>query len=250
MSVWLISWVLLIPATFACGYYVLLTTLGWQRRIVPTNDSSGLRLAIIIPAHNEEANLPATLKSITASDMPLSLLHVLVIADNCTDNTATIAEAHGATCLIRNDDSKRAKGYALESGIPHAIERWQPDAVVVLDADCELSDNTLSLMCDAIQTGADAVQVARLPRNSEGPTAMISNVGSILENAISAGRDRCGLPVALRGSGMAFTRELLERHPWHCHGLTEDAEYGAILSQANVRICFLNTDGGSRRSTE
>ena len=239
MSVWFVSLILLIPATVACGYYLIFTTLGWRRQSVTPSEAT-LRLAIVIPAYNEEANLPSTLRSIAASDIPLSLLNVLVIADNCSDNTAAIAEAHGASCLVRDDDAKRAKGYALELGIPWAIERWNPDAIVILDADCELSDNTLSFISQAVKAGAEAVQVARLPRNSAGPTAMISVVGSILENAVSAGRDRCGLPVALRGSGMAFTTELLQRHPWRCYGLTEDAEYGAILTQAKVRIRFLN----------
>jgi hypothetical protein len=67
----------------------------------------------------------------------------------------------------------------------------------------------------------------------------VSAVGSVIENAVSAGKCRLGGSAALRGSGMAFTRGLLERHPWRAFGLTEDAEYGADLAAAGVRVRFL-----------
>src|SRR5436309_2606821 len=77
------------------------------------------------------------------------------------------------------------------------------------------------------------------PRNTGGPAALVSAVGSAIENAVSAGKCRLGRSAALRGSGMAFARGLLERHPWRAFGLTEDAEYGAELAAAGVRVRFL-----------
>ncbi|HET6575014.1 MAG TPA: glycosyltransferase, partial [Fimbriiglobus sp.] len=139
----------------------------------------------------------------------------------------------------RHDPANRGKGYALAVAIPRALAAGA-DAVVVLDADCELGRDTLRQMDAALAAGAGAVQAARVPRNPDaGPAAVVQAVGSAIENAVSAGRCRLGGSAALRGSGMAFTRAVLERHPWASYGLTEDAEYGAELARGGVRVRFL-----------
>lgn len=228
----------LIPATAACLYYFGLTMIGWRRTRNPKYDTQA-SFAIVIPAHNEELGLAATLRSVFASNYPPEQLRVLVIADNCIDRTADVARECGAECLERQSDTERGKGYALVAAIPVVLAD-KPDAVMILDADCELAPNTLQRFAAALADGAEAVQAARVPRNpGDGPAALVSAVGSVIENAVSAGRDRLGLTVALRGSGMAFTRGVLERFPWSSFGLTEDAEYAGVLTRAGVRVRFL-----------
>ncbi len=239
MTAVLVCLLFLAPATAACLHYFILTTLGWRRgRPLPEAEPAHT-FAIVIPAHDEELGLPATLRSVFASDYPAGKLRVLVVADNCTDRTAEVARRHGAECLERHDDANRGKGYALAVAIPHALA-GVADAVLVLDADCELGRGTLRAIDAALSAGAGAVQAARVPRNpDDGPAAVVSAVGSAIENAVSAGLCRLGRSAALRGSGMAFTRAVLERVPWASFGLTEDAEYGAELARAGVRVWFL-----------
>src|SRR5580704_15079974 len=63
--------------------------------------SSSRRLAVLVPAHNEEAGVYSTLESI---NLQLTLTdRVLVVADNCTDNTASIARSAGAEVIERFD---------------------------------------------------------------------------------------------------------------------------------------------------
>jgi cellulose synthase/poly-beta-1,6-N-acetylglucosamine synthase-like glycosyltransferase len=242
MTMVLICLAFLIPATVACLYYFVLTTIGWNRRHPLKREGDRKREGdfwIVIPAHDEELGLPATLRSVFASDYPADRLRVLVVADNCTDRTADVARQFGAGCLERHDPINRGKGHALALAIPHALA-CGADAVMVLDADCELPPHALRAFGWELASGAEAVQAARVPRNaSDGPAALVSAVGSAIENAVSTGKCRLGGSAALRGSGMVFTRGLLERHPWTSFGLTEDAEYGATLARAGVRVRFL-----------
>lgn len=239
MTAVLVCLLLLVPATVACLYYLVLTTVGWRRgRPLPRTEPAHA-FAVVIPAHDEELGLPATVRSVLASDYPADKLRVLVVADNCTDNTATVARRLGVRCIERYDPANRGKGYALAMAIPRALA-GEADAVVVLDADCELGRDTLRQMGATLAAGAGAVQAARVPRNPDaGPAAVVQAVGSAIENAVSAGRCRLGGSAALRGSGMAFARAVLERHPWASYGLTEDAEYAAELARGGVRVRFL-----------
>ena len=56
---------------------------GWQ--------SSSRRFLVAIPAHDEEAGIASTVRSCLAVDYPSELFEVLVIADNCQDQTAALA---------------------------------------------------------------------------------------------------------------------------------------------------------------
>ena len=63
-------------------------------------------------------------------------------------------------------------------------------------------------------------------------TPGVAAVGAAFDRASAAGRDRLGLGVPLRGTGMAFRREVLERVPWDAFGPVEDAEYADRLHWA------------------
>lgn len=232
-----VSLCLLIPASVAAVYYFALTALGWRtvcRELAPPQT----RFAILIPAHDEERCLAHTLATIRDSDYPREQIRVLVIADNCTDSTATIAREYGVACLERFDTEHRGKGYALAFGLPHALAD-SPDAVLILDADCRLDAGALRILANELVRGANVVQAAvKLGDANAGPSGLVMAVGSTIENAVQAGQSRLGLSVRLRGTGMAFRSEVLKEHPWQSFGLTEDAEYGAILERAGVRVRF------------
>ena len=59
------------------------------------------RFAIVIPARNESAVIGDTIKCLLAQKYPRELFDIYVVADNCTDNTAEIARAAGATVYER-----------------------------------------------------------------------------------------------------------------------------------------------------
>ena len=228
---------LLAPATFACGYYLTLTAVGWRRRTPPAAGWTP-RVTVVIPAHDEEPGLAAAVRGVLASDYPADRLRVLVVADNCTDGTAAVARRLGVAVLERHDPARRGKGFALAAGLPAALAGGA-DAVLVLDADCVPRPDAVRHLAASLNEW-DAVQAAVVPRNPEAlPAGLVAAVGSELENAVAAGRSGLGLAVALRGTGMMFRADLLRRLPWTGFGLTEDAEYTATLRAAGVRVRFV-----------
>ena len=83
-----------------------------HKKIVKKN-----KIAILIAARNEEKVIGNLLSSIKNQDYDRNYLSVVVIADNCTDNTAKIAKENGATVFERFNQKEIGKGYALDYAI-------------------------------------------------------------------------------------------------------------------------------------
>ena len=73
------------------------------------------RTTVLIPAHNEGVGILPTIRDIQAQLGPND--SILVVADNCTDDTAAIVGAAGVEVAVRTDPVRRGKGYALEFGV-------------------------------------------------------------------------------------------------------------------------------------
>jgi peptidoglycan/xylan/chitin deacetylase (PgdA/CDA1 family)/glycosyltransferase involved in cell wall biosynthesis len=224
------------PASAFCLYFFVLTLVGhWPRQLrhgpTPTHT-----FAILIPAHDEQQSLPATLRSVIALDYPPDMVRVYVVADNCGDGTATVATEAGVTCMVRNDPDRRGKGFVLAFGL-EAIMADGPDAVLVLDADCEIDPGALREIDTVFSAGAEAAQlVLRSANADDGPAGYAVAVGDAVDEFVVAGRDRLGWSVPLHGTGFAVRLSLLRRVPWSAFSVVEDAEYAVRLRAAGVRV--------------
>lgn len=225
----------LLLATAVALYYFILTMLGWSTRPLDTSVTNSVRVSVLIPAHNEESTIAIAIHSLQAADPSV---RIFVIADNCTDRTAQIARRCGVECLERNNLDQRGKGYALTLGITHALAD-HPDAIMIMDADCEISRESMRVIRATLAQGAEVVQTAVVNTRGDGTgMRLVTAVGTAIENALTAGTVRLGGSAHLRGTGMIFCRNVLERYPWDAVGATEDAEYSASLRAAGVRIRF------------
>ena len=81
------------------------------------------KFLVVIPAHDEEPVISTVVKSCLELDYPQSLFQVVVIADNCSDRTASLASRAGARVVERFDDLKKSKGYAIDYLIETLADR-------------------------------------------------------------------------------------------------------------------------------
>ena len=114
-----------------------------------------MRVAVIIPAHNEERSLPMVLDAI-----PAGLAEEVVVVDNAsTDRTADAARSRGATILF---ELRRGYGSACLRGMEHLVT-LRPDVVVFLDADYSDHPQEMPRLLEPIADGdADLVIGSRV----------------------------------------------------------------------------------------
>jgi GT2 family glycosyltransferase len=223
---------------------LLLAARSARRRTAPPAAAPGpkLRLAVLVPAHDEEAGIAATLAALTGAAYPQEARRIIVIADNCSDRTAEIAAAAGAEVWERSDPERRGKGFALIWALERLLALDDPfDAVVFVDADCTVSPNLLAAVDARLRAGARALQVDYVAGNPEDSSASALRFAAFAvgDTVRCLGKERLGLSCGLVGTGMAFTRDLLERNPWTATGLVEDGEFHMRLVLAGERVEFV-----------
>lgn len=205
-------------------------------------DQEGIhhRIAILIPAHNEEAAIGLTIDSCQQSDYPPDRYQLFVIADNCTDGTAQVVRQKGITCLERNDEEKRGKGHALAWAFPRLSE-YPWDAVMVVDADCNLHPQALNAVNAELRSGSPVLQINYVASNPDDSSISFAlALANTLENDLFyAPKSALELAVFLRGTGFVLHRKILERFPWDAHSIVEDAEYTARLLAHDISVKFL-----------
>lgn len=199
------------------------------------------RLLVVIPAHNEEALIGRTVDSLLKQDYPRELVRVIVIADNCTDSTASKAGRAGAEVMVRTDTEHRGKGWALRWAMDTLFESDAAfDAVVVVDADSVAAPHFLAALEHELAAGHDVVQadytLAAVPGNPR--SELVAAAFLLFHRVRFGGRRRLGLPVSLVGNGMLFSRTSLTKHPWNAFTGAEDLERSVELRLAGLRPRF------------
>lgn len=196
------------------------------------------KTTILVPAHNEAEQikevLEGLLKQITERD------RVIVIADNCHDNTAELARATGATVLERENLIERGKGYALDYAMKY-IQDDPPEVMVVLDGDCIIEPDTIKrITCKAIATGRP-VQATYLMEQPEEPSLKdnVSMFSLKVKNLVRLlGLNRLGCHCLLTGSGMAFPWSLISQVSLAGSKTTDDMQLTVDLALAGSTPVF------------
>ncbi len=225
---------------FAASGYLFVLTLRSGKKAPPEYGPPAMRFHVIVPAHNESAGIAATVESLLGLDYPRGLFEVIVVADNCTDDTAKRARRAGATVLERSDEARRGKGYALAHGFQKSIEAGTADAVVVIDADTVVSPNLLRAFEARLRSGAQAIQADYAVRNVDDGwrTRLMAIAFGMFHVVRSTGRESLGVSCGLRGNGMCFTTGLLQDVPHDAFSVVEDLEYGIRLGCHGKRVHY------------
>jgi len=230
---------LAVPVVAASAYLLVLTLLSRRGR-PPHAVEPRVRFDVVVPAHDEEQGIAATVRSLLAIDYPPELRRVVVVADNCSDATADRARQAGAEVLVRQDRERRGKGYALEYAFAASLAGGRVDAVVVVDADSDVSRNLLRAFAARLEAGAPAIQAYYGVRNPDASwrTRLMAVALAMFQLLRSLGRERLRCSTGLRGNGMCFSVRVLEEVPHEAFSIVEDLEYGIRLGLAGHRVHF------------
>jgi cellulose synthase/poly-beta-1,6-N-acetylglucosamine synthase-like glycosyltransferase len=199
------------------------------------------RTAVLVPAHDEAAGIADTLRSIAPQLAPGDQL--LVVADNCSDDTAAIAAAAGAEVIERRERELRGKGYALALGVRYLQKnRGQspisdPEVLIVIDADCRVSLGTIERLARAAAATGRPVQA--LYEMHARPGGGLGEFAWLVKNHVRPlGYMRLGLPCQLMGTGMAFPWRLVEADMLASGHLAEDMALGLELARRGAPPLF------------
>lgn len=209
------------------------------------------RLAILIPAHNEESGIGAViaalLPQLQAGD------RVLVVADNCADATAAVARQAGAEVRERADTGRRGKGYALDFGVrclagelpdpaaAGAPPPAPPEVMLIVDADCLVAPGAIDRLARTALASGRPVQALYLmyAPASAGPMKKIAEFAWIVKNRVRPlGFYRLGLPCQLMGTGMAFPWAAISGASLANGHIVEDMKLGMDLARAGKAPLF------------
>lgn len=252
---WLMWTVLLAIPVLILFLEVLVGALGRDTGHSPLSTMCP-RTAVLVPAHNESTGIVPTLEALKSGLGSSDRL--LVVADNCNDDTAHLARNAGAEAIERLDPDNRGKGYALDFGVRH-LERSPPEVVVVVDADCRVdADSMHRIARRAHETGrpVQALYLMRAPVELGLGGRMAEFAWRVKNQARPLGLHRMGLPCQLMGTGMAFPWSVLSQAKLASGHIVEDLQLGLELARSGTPPLFapdalatstfaLNSEGAS-----
>ncbi len=223
-------------------YLAVLTLAAFRFRKQTDERAAPLKLAVVIPAHNEALQIGATVAALARSHYPQDGYRVIVIADNCADETEDVAQKAGAQVLVRSDAAHPGKGQALDWFLrqrPDACASY--DGIAIIDADTLVDRNFLREISASLSH--PEVHVTQGYYGVSNPTeswrtALMAAALAVFHHVRPAGRNRLGGSAGLKGNGMAFRTALLKRYGWSAFSVVEDLEFGAQLLLDGVRIHY------------
>ena len=225
---------LLIPITV-----LMIECLAAQWPIRKTAATARPNLAVLVPAHNEALGIQPVLTQILADLCPNDRL--VVIADNCTDETALVARATGATVIERQDNERRGKGYALDYGLQFLAQTTPPEVVIVVDADCLVQAGTLERIAATAAATGRPVQATYLMERPAQPQSKdaVSALAFLVKNWVRPqGLDQLGFPGILTGTGMAFPWTVIRSVSLASGNIVEDMQLSMDLAIAGYPTLF------------
>ncbi|WP_278255311.1 glycosyltransferase [Nocardioides convexus] len=203
-------------------------------------------LTVLVPAHNEEAAIRGTLESLLAQSHPPE--RIIVVADNCTDDTPAIARSMGVE-VFETVDNKHKKAGGLNQCLKDVLPgQGENDLVMVMDADTSLDDGFLEAVVRRMSADRALMAVGGLFYGEEGKGL----IGQFQRNEYTRyGRDlrrRRGRVFVLTGTATAFRpralRAVAAERGKILPGIPGDVYDTLVLTEDNEITLALKTLGG------
>lgn len=230
--------------TLLIGWSGVVAFFGLIRKRPPRGDENPKnRFAVVVCARNEEKVLSYLLRSLENQDYPPELFHVYLLADHCTDGTASLAARFPfVTAWERTDGPQSGKGAVLTWGIGKILREKAEtfDALMVFDADNIARRDFMSRMNEALNKGNDLVQGNRLAGEPYRTfvTKWYAAYWPLYSYLYSYPREKLAFSCFLTGTGFAVRKEFLQSHGWCTNSITEDVEYSFQQCLRHERVSF------------
>lgn len=218
------------PVAVLTAFFTTELLLGLKPLKISPSTSAAPSTIIVTPAHNEALLIGQTVAAL--SRVGRGEVPVLVVADNCSDDTADRARAAGADVLVRDDASNRGKGFALAAARDW-LGKHPPEVVVVIDADCRLDERSLAALVNQAKLSGRPCQAIYLldPDLGASPLVQISNFAFMIKNMVrQRALQRVAGRVHLTGTGMAFPWAVYSEAEFGGADIVEDLAMGLHLS--------------------
>lgn len=205
---------------------------------VPSIDGHNIKSAILIPAHNEEDTIGETISRLKSHKTEDDI--VVVVADNCNDNTKSICESLGVQVIERFNDTQKGKGYALQHGKDWICKNLHVDVVIIFDADCFFTGDSLERLKKITRDKNQVCQARYLMQSKHGSAkTLVPQFTWWVKNAIRAvGLKKLAGTAHIQGSGIAFPTEIFKELEFASGSIVEDLELGINLSLSGKPVHF------------
>lgn len=189
------------------------------------------KYAVLIAARNEEGVIAKLIESIKNQTYPSDLIKIFVVADNCTDNTASKARIAGAIVWERFNKKNVGKGYALDFLLDRISKKYPInsfDGYFIFDADNLLDENYITEMNKTFSDGNRIITGYRNSKNYDGNWISAGFSLWFLRESqyLNKSRYLLGTSCAVSGTGFLFHRDIIKKTKgWKFFLLTEDIEF-------------------------
>ena len=227
--------------------YIVIALIGDKKKKLDTYEAKKLhKFAFIIAARNEQAVIGNLINSIKQQNYPAELIDVIVVADNCPDDTAQIAREHGAICYERFNNMLVGKGYALDYCFNKIVEQFGDytayDGYFIFDADNVIDKNYVKEMNKVFDRGYNVITSYRNSKNydtnwiTSGYSLWFIREAKYLNNPRMMLKTSC----AVSGTGFLVNSSIIKKNNgWKFNLLTEDIQFSVvnILEGEKIGYC-------------
>lgn len=196
-----------------------------------------MEASIIIPAHNEEENLPILLSRIKR--LFKKKYEVIVVDDGSTDNTERVARRHNVK-VIKNTE-RCGKGYALRRGFVAA----RGDIIVDMDADLSHRPEDIPLLLKPLKNKQIGLVIASRGSGGSEEYNFVRGFGNFIITKLCNLWLGTSLYDAINGF-RAFRKELKDN--LRCNGFEIEIELNARCIERGLRIVEVPSLEMKRRS--